>query len=199
MEEQSYNELNVLQRIAEGDQAAFAELFRRYFDKLYETLYKYTQRHIDTEDIVQATFIKAWEKRELFREMKNPMSWLFIMARNEYLDRLRRNRLSERYRQHITELFNEPDTSPESIFIDKEYDNLYRQAISLLPEKQKQAFLLSREAGLTYEEIADQMSIEKATVKVHIARALQSIRTYLLSQTNPKTDIILLLIFFKML
>jgi RNA polymerase sigma-70 factor (family 1) len=199
MEDKAYNEINMLQRVADGDQSAFAELFKRYFDQLYENLFKYTQRHIDAEDIVQNTFVKAWEKRAIFREVKDPMNWLFITARNEYLDRLRRNRLSDRYRQHIIEVFTDSTDTPESVFIGKESNNIYQQAISQLPEKQKQAFLLSREAGLTYEEIAAKMFIEKTTVKAHIARALQSIRTFLLSQTNQKLDIILLLIFFKML
>lgn len=193
----AYNETELLRRIADGDQAAFAEFFRRYFDQLYLILFKYTQRHTDTEDIVQTVFVKAWEKRQVFREMQDPMNWFFITARNEYLDRLRKNRLSRQYQQHLAEVFNESDISPESIFINKEYNKLYHQAIKKLPEKQQQAYLLSREKGLTYEEIAREMNVEKSTVKEHMARATRSIRAFLLSQTGQIGEIILFLIFFK--
>lgn len=196
---QIYNETELLRRIADGDQSAFSELFRRYFDQLYLVIFKYTQRNADAEDIVQTTFVKAWEKRHLFREIDNPMNWLFIAARNECLDRLRKNRLSRQYRQHLTEVFNESDISPESIFINKEYAGLYQQAIKNLPDKQQQAYLLSREKGLTYDEIAQEMNIGKSTAKEHMARAIKSIRAFVLSQTNQRGEFILFLIFFKLL
>lgn len=196
---QAYNETELLRRIADGDQAAFAEFFRRYFDQLYSILFKYTQRHTDAEDIVQAVFLRAWEKRQVFREMDKPMNWFFITARNEYLDRFRKSRLSRQYQQHLAEVFNESDMSPESIFINKEYNRLYHQAISNLPEKQQQAYLLSREKGLTYEEIAREMKVEKSTVKEHIARAIRSIKAFLLAQTGQAGKVIIFLIFFKVL
>lgn len=161
---------------------------------------KYTNRHIDAEDIVQSVFIKAWEKRHLFREMDNPMNWFFITARNEYLDRFRKNRQSKQYQQYLIEVFSESDiVSPESIVTNKEYTQLYHQAIKNLPEKQQLAYLLSREKGLTYDEIAREMNVEKSTVKEHIARAMKSIRTFLLSRTGQTGGIILFLIFFKLL
>lgn len=189
-----------MQRIADGDQAAFSEFFRQYFDQLYGIMLKYTNRHIDAEDIVQSVFIKAWEKRHVFREMDNPLNWFFISARNEYLDRFRKNRQSKQYQQYLIEVFSESDTSsPESIVTNKEYAQLYHQAIKNLPEKQQQAYLLSREQGLTYDEIAQVMNVEKSTVKEHIARAIKSIRAFFLSQTSHRSEFILFLIFLKLL
>jgi RNA polymerase sigma-70 factor (family 1) len=195
-----HTETELLRRIADGDQAAFSEFFRRYFDQLYLIMLKYTNRHIDAEDIVQSVFIKAWEKRQVFRDMENPLNWFFISARNEYLDRFRKNRQSKQYQQYLIEVFSESDTSsPESIVTNKEYTQLYQQAIKNLPEKQQQAYLLSREKGLTYEEIAQIMHVEKSTVKEHIARAIKSIKAFFLSQTNHTGEFILFLIFLKLL
>ena len=196
---QPYTETQLLRRIADGDQDAFSEFFRRYFDQLYLIMFRYTNRHIDAEDIVQSVFVKAWEKRQVFKEMDNPMNWFFITARNEYLDRFRKNRQSRRYRQHLLEVFNESDISPESILTSKEYTQLYHQAIRNLPEKQQLAYLLSREKGLTYDEIATEMKVEKSTVKEHIGRAIRSIKTFFLSQTSQGGDFILFLLFLKLL
>lgn len=196
---QPYNDTELLRRVADGDEAAFSEFFRRYFEPLYQIIFRYTNKHIDTEDIVQAVFVKAWEKRQVFREMENPMNWFFISSRNEYLDRFRKNRLSKQYQQYLLEAFNEPDISPETILASKEYTNIYHQAIKNLPEKQQQAYLLSREKGLTYEEIAAAMNIGRSTVKEHIARALQSIRTFFLSQTRQTGEFIFFLFFLKLL
>jgi RNA polymerase sigma-70 factor (family 1) len=197
---QPHNETELLRRIADGDQAAFSEFFRRYFDQLYLTMLRYTNRHIDAEDIVQSVFIKAWEKRQVFREMDNPMNWFFITARNEYFDRFRKNRQSQQYQQYLIEVFSEADTSsPESIVSNKEYTLLYHQAVKNLPEKQQLAYLLSRENGLTYDEIAREMKVEKSTVKEHIARAIKSIRAFFVSQTNHTGEFILFLFFLKLL
>lgn len=197
---QSYNETELLRRIADGDQDAFSEFFRRYFDQLYLIMVRYIKRHSDAEDIVQAVFVKAWEKRQVFREMDNPMNWFFITARNEYFDRFRKNRQSQQYQQYLIEVFSEADIdSPESIVTNKEYTRLYQQAVKNLPEKQQQAYLLSREKGLTYDEIAREMKVEKSTVKEHIARAIKSIRAFFLAQTNSPREFIFLLFFFKLL
>jgi len=96
-------------------------------------------------------------------------------------------------------VFNESDISPESILTSKEYTQLYHQAIRNLPEKQQLAYLLSREKGLTYDEIATEMKVEKSTVKEHIGRAIRSIKTFFLSQTSQGGDFILFLLFLKLL
>jgi RNA polymerase sigma-70 factor (family 1) len=197
---QPYNETELLRRIADGDQDAFSEFFRRYFDQLYLIMVRYIKRHTDAEDIVQAVFVKAWEKRQVFREMDNPMNWFFITARNEYFDRFRKNRQSQQYQQYLIEVFSEADiASPESIVTNKEYSRLYQQAVKNLPEKQQLAYLLSRENGLTYDEIAREMKVERSTVKEHIARAIKSIRAFFLAQTNSPGEFIFLLFFFKVL
>ena len=95
----SYNETELLHRIAEGNEEAFSVFFRRYFQELYDLIFRYTKRHIDAEDIVQTVFIRAWEKRQVFREMDKPLNWFFIAARNEYLDRFRKEKRSKQYQQ----------------------------------------------------------------------------------------------------
>lgn len=193
----SYNETELLHRIAEGNEEAFSVFFRRYFQELYDLIFRYTKRHIDAEDIVQTVFIKAWEKRQVFREMDKPLNWFFITARNEYLDRFRKEKRSKQYQQYLLEIFNEPVISPESILTGKEYFNIYQKAISRLPEKQRVAYLLNREKGLTYEEIALEMQIEKSTVKEHIGRAIRSIRAFVISGTGTGSEFITFLIFFS--
>lgn len=191
-----YNETEWFRRIADGDQAAFAAFFQRYFDELYLIIYKYTKRHTEAEDIVQSVFIKAWEKRHLFRDMDDPMSWFFITARNAYFDQFRKARRSREYRQYLAEIFSEADIAPDTILANKETAAIYREAIANLPDKQRQAYLLSRENELTYEEIARQMNVEKSTVKEHIARAIKSIRTFFTSRLNDPGAFIFFLLFF---
>lgn len=192
-----HTETELLHRIADGDEEAFAEFFRRYFQEFYNIMFRYTKRHTEAEDIVQTIFIRAWEKKHVFKEMDNPINWFFITARNEYLDRFRKARRSKQYQQHLLEKFSEPEEiSPESILSNKQYLDLYHRAIQNLPEKQRMAYLLSREKGLTYEAIAVEMNIEKSTVKEHIGRANRSIRTFIASKTGGSDELFTFLIFF---
>jgi RNA polymerase sigma factor (sigma-70 family) len=137
--------------------------------------------------------------------MENPMNWFFIAARNEYLDRFRKARRTRQYQQYLEEVFTDSlaspaaYVSPETILSNKLYTELYYEAIRNLPEKQQLAYSLSRENGLTYEQIAEEMKIEKSTVKEHIARAMRSIRNFLTSKAGPGGELLFFLIFLKLL
>ncbi len=173
--------------IADNDESAFKELFERYFQQLYATMLVYTKNATDAEDIVQSIFLKVWERRGLLHKVDNPESWLFITARNEFLDRFRKLRSEEKYRRHLLTLFADSAASPEEFIIAAQREATVRKAIEALPEKQQQAILLSRRDGLTYDEIAVAMGIARTTVKEHISRALKSIKDYLLAFKDELT------------
>lgn len=179
-----YNEKDLFRRVAEGDESAFATIFDHYFRHLYSLMLKYTNRQADAEDIVQQVFVTVWEKRHRLSEIENPTGWLFTLVRNEFLTRFRKLRKSHQYRQYLSEVFAEEPFSPEDIMIDKQRIGLLHQAIAHLSPQQKRAYLLSREGGLTYDEIAHEMGLGRTTVKEHISRALKTIKTVVTSQYN---------------
>lgn len=171
-------------RIAQGDTVAFEMAFRHYFHPIYLVMLRYTHRHSDAEDIVQHVFVNCWEKRHLLTHVDRFDKWLFTAALNEFRTRFRKNRRDDDYRQFLKDSFNEEDTSPEDQLIFKQKEGLLCLALDQLSPRQRQAFLLSREEGLTYAEIAATMDLEPATVKEHISRALRSIKSFILSQNN---------------
>ena len=151
---------------------------------------RYIGRRPDTEDIVQAVFLKVWEKRKQLPQVSQPENWLFITARNEFVNRFRKLRTEQQYRDYLSEMFAEELDAPDQLLIIRQRDLLIRKALHGLPEKQQQAFLLSREEGLTYEKIAERMGVARTTVKEHISRAMKTLRDFMLSNEEE------LLIFF---
>lgn len=162
------------------------------YDKLYSVALMYLKVHELAEDSTQQVFLKLWEKRDALAAVEDLDAFLFITARNEIFNSLRTRSRQESYRELIRELFMQEAGSPEELLILKQRSRLIDQVIGRLPERQQQAFRLSREKGLRYKEIAGVMKISVPTVKEHISNALQQIRSTLLIH---KDEWLLLLIY----
>lgn len=171
-----YNEKDLLSRTAAGDAEAFRHLFRQYYGPVYSVALRYTKVHDLAEDIVQQSFLKIWEKRSTLSAVIRFDSYLFRIARNEIISQFRKQAVHTRYLQHIRELFEEEQNSPEDQLIARQRRSVVQELISKLSPQQQLAYRLSRDQGLSYEEIAVAMGLSVSTVKGHITAALRSIR-----------------------
>ncbi|MDO7845495.1 RNA polymerase sigma-70 factor [Hymenobacter sp. M29] len=171
-----FSELEYLRRLKLSDERAFDALFRHYSALVYRFAYSYLKSRPVAEEIVQECFIKIWEKREQVRDDQPLKSYLFTIAHHAVLNELRRD-------QHHLRLQGQVAAGrPESVTNEAEYEemeNLYQAALEQLPPKQREVFVLSRQQGLTYPEIAEMQGLSVKTVEAHIARALKTMRSYL--------------------
>jgi RNA polymerase sigma-70 factor (family 1) len=176
-----HNEQELLSQIASGDQQAFADLYLGYYDKIYSVSLMYLKVHELAEDTTQQVFLKLWEKRATITKVTNIESYLFITARNEIFNIFRKQNVQESHRAFVLELFSQEPGSPEELLIVRQKAMLMDSIVRSLPDRQQQAFRLSREKGLPYKEIAETMNISVATVKEHIGNATRQIRELLLA------------------
>jgi RNA polymerase sigma-70 factor (ECF subfamily) len=188
-----HNEKELLAQIAQGNQDAFAKLYIAFYDKVYSVAMMYLKVHELAEDSTQQVFLKLWEKREALGEVENLNAFIFITARNAIFNSLRKSTRQESYRALlVSEVFLQETGSPEEMLIIKQKAGIIEQVIGGLPERQQQAFRLSRESGLRHKEIAVIMKVSVTTVKEHISNALQNIRNTLLIH---KDELLLLLVY----
>lgn len=173
-------ERRLLEQVAEGDMEAFREMYHSFGGELQRYIFLFTRSREDTEEILQDVFVKLWEKRQTLPAITSFRGYLYRMARNRVLNYFRSVRARVRTEALPESLQQEP-CSPDAAdqLLYKQYDNLARQAIGLLPERRKQVFLLSREKGLSLQEIADQLRVSKSAVKQHLYGASGFIREYL--------------------
>ena len=171
-------EKELLSRISAGDGGAFELLFEQYYGRIYSIAFQYLKIHELAEDLVQLSFLKVWEKRESLPAIERFDAWLFKIARNELTDQFRKVSNHEKYQRRIQELFEEEQGNPEEQLINKQKLSLIRDAIRNLPPQQQLAYRLSRDKGLNYNEIADEMQVSVNTVRKHITLALASIRDF---------------------
>lgn len=174
---------NLLKRIAEErDQGAFAELFRTFGPKVKAMLMRSGADPATAEDIAQETLLSVWRKAHLFSEGKGSVAtWLFTIARNLRIDRLRREmpwqELSDRE-------LDTPEAGPDpeqSVGDEEEYARV-RVSLSSLPEDQRQILILAFHQGLSHSEIAEKLELPLGTVKSRMRLGYQRIRSALEEQ-----------------
>lgn len=165
--------------IAGGDEFAFAELFRRYDRRIYPFVLKMIKTEAQAEEITQEIFIKIWRNRDKLAPIGQPEAYIFTIAARHTLDQIRKRLNENKMLQHLSAHLPPTHNDTEESLLLKDKEALVQQAIGLLPPQQKKVYLLSRQQGLSYEEIAREMDISPNTVRNHLVKALQSIRTWL--------------------
>ncbi|RAK02290.1 RNA polymerase sigma-70 factor (ECF subfamily) [Larkinella arboricola] len=170
-----HQEHEVLRRIAQGDEKAFAALFDHYHQRLGIHIYRITKSTELAEEIVHDVFLKIWLNRELLGEIENFQAYLFVLSKNAALNGLKKL-ANEQAR--ITELDADQLQIAETTEDDYRY-LLIDEAIDRLPFQQRQVYLLSRHERLSYAEIAERMSLSRETVKKYLQLSTESISSYI--------------------
>lgn len=167
----SDRERALLCRIAEGDEAAFSELFYAYHQRLGAYVYRLTESRPATQEIVQDVFVKIWVRRSGLAGVANFDAYLFTAARNHVFNYIR-NMARERSRQAELEVV----TTVEMETPEEDYHSLLDEAVAHLPQQQQRVYRLHKQEGLSHAEIAERMQLSVETVKKHMSLALRAIR-----------------------
>jgi RNA polymerase sigma-70 factor (ECF subfamily) len=160
------NEL--VSRTLDGDVRSYEELVRRYERLVGRVLYPYARREISVEDLVQETFLRAYDRLETFNPDYRFKTWLLAIANNLGVDTLRR-------RREIVE-FN-PEThapvvrGPEAEALDADRSRGVQEAVATLPEAYGVPLVLRYSEGMSYAEIAEVLDITIPAVKSRLFRA----------------------------
>jgi RNA polymerase sigma-70 factor (family 1) len=174
-----HNEKDLLLQIALGNEMAFAHVVNHYWNKVYSICLTYVKLPETAEDISQEIFLKVWHKRESLGEIDSFDNYIFIVTRNTVVSALRKTSFQQNVQSEITDTIAASQMSAEDILASKDLTELLATAVGHLPPQQQKIWQLSRDAGLSHDEIAREMGISKNTVKVHLVRAINFIRTYL--------------------
>lgn len=175
-----HSDIELVGQIAKGDETAFSSLFYTYKDRLYGFVFSLTRSSAQAEDIVQDVFLKIWQNRAQLEDVENISAYIFKMVRNYAIDKLRR--LAKEI--EIREILIAEDThlhTPEKELLRKEQRELIQKALEKLPSQQRKIYSMHRLQGMKFDEIAQELGLSISTVKNHIFRASENIRTDLSS------------------
>jgi RNA polymerase sigma-70 factor (ECF subfamily) len=158
-----------------GEKNAFKALYNMYFDKLFVYINSYTNDRSLTQDIVQDTFVKVWNNKEIFDIKQSLGGYLYKTAYHTFIDNYRKVQKNHKLLdtlayKRMNDLIEEDKDEK-----DKKIKKI-KEAIEKLPPKCKEIFLLSKYQGYKYNEIAEHLNISPKTVEAQMGRAFLIIR-----------------------
>jgi RNA polymerase sigma-70 factor (ECF subfamily) len=164
------------QQIAcDGDEKAFAELFRYFYDRLLHFCIQYVHTREAAEEIVSDVFVKIWNRRADLEEIANLEVYLFVAVKNHSL-----NYLEQYSSLRITPINDENGLSQLTNSVDPERamewkEILFRmdQEVSRLPDQCRRIFKLIKEEGFKYKDVAEILNISPRTVETQLFRAMK--------------------------
>ncbi len=178
---QDDNDLWLIERFKEGDQAAFEKLVLKYQDRVYNVCRYMLSNSSDAEDAAQDVFIKIYKNLGHFKPSPYLASWVYRIAVNTCTD-YRRKPVHERLPGAS---WDDKETAPECVsgmpgpqsFLESKQtcQNIIR-ALNLLSEKLRTVIVLKEIEGLSYEEISRTLDISAGTVKSRISRGREELK-----------------------
>lgn len=177
------NESTYISALKEGSYDAFTEIYNRYADKLYSFAIAQTKNKTLSQDIVQDTFMRFWNKREVLDCNKNIQALLFTMARHQIIDTMRKQIVKVEFEEYLDFCDKElnSNSTEHQLYFD-EFLAQYKKSKGKLTARQCEIFDLSRNKNMTIKNIAEYLNLSTQTVKNHITTSLKIFRESLLKE-----------------
>ncbi len=165
--------------VAQGDSAAFRELFERYRVPIYSYLYSMTHDRQIAEDLAQEAFLRVYRSRESYQQEARFTTWLWTIARNIAIDHLRKKKESRLPEDWEETTMGDPrggvPTDAETLLLEKATQQAVDDCLERLPESQKEALSLRLFGELGNEEISQTMNSTIPAVKSVLHRGRVSL------------------------
>lgn len=163
----------LLHLLKKDDEAAFTEVYKRYWKLLYTTAFGIIRDDDAAQDIVQEVFIRIWHGRHTL-DIVSLKPYLQQAARFGVLKAIRAHKTDKAFYDRLAAVT--VDVLANDPLLYKEQRELFEKLLSGLPENVKEAFYLSREDNLTYKQIAARLNISEKTVEKRISQSLRYFR-----------------------
>lgn len=176
-----YNEKEIIALLQDPtrQRKAFEAIVKEYSEQIYWQIRRLVFSHDDANDILQNTFIKAWNNLEYFRGDAKLSTWLYRIALNECLTFMSRQQASNQLSidDAESEMLNHLESDP--YFDGDETQKILLQAIQSLPEKQRIVFNLKYFKEMKYEEMSEILGTTVGSLKASYHHAVKKIEAFL--------------------
>jgi RNA polymerase sigma-70 factor (ECF subfamily) len=181
---QNDEDLKLMTRVVESDEAALSALYDRYARVVYTTVLRMVRETDEAEDLVQEVFLQLWNKAGTFVATRGSVyTWLMTIARRKAIDRLRSSQaLNKASSLDDSEVPDVPDASysasPLNVAVSGEYEAIMRSGLALLSDDVRTIIELSYYEGYTQEQIAGKLNVPLGTVKTRMRQGLMRLREH---------------------
>lgn len=169
----TYSDLELSGLLRLGDQLAYTEIYKRYFDLLYLHALKRVCDPEAAKDLIQELFTQLWFKRDVQHSQSNLSHYLYTATRNSVLNFIARQKLESKYVSQLPDLDRVGECFTDHPARMNQLAAIIEKEVNELPEKMRIIFLLSRQDGLSHKQIADKLGLSELTVKTQVKNALR--------------------------
>jgi len=163
-----------VEALCNGNHKAFEDIFIMYFRRVKVFIGGIIKSDADAEELAQDVFIKLWLNREQIDVTKSLNAYLYAIARNATFNYLKHRMVEQSYLCGYKPV-GDVDT-PEEIYFAREIKLLIEMTVTQMPAQRRGIYILSRDKGVSNEDIANQLNISKKTVENQLSLALKEIR-----------------------
>jgi len=167
-------EKTTVEALCNGNHKAFEDIFIMYFQKVKTFIGGIIKSDADAEELAQDVFIKLWLNREQIDVNKSLNAYLYAIARNATFNYLKHQLVEQSYLSSYKP--NEDVDTPEEIYFAREIKLLIEMTVTQMPVQRRRIYILSRDKGISNEDIASQLNISKKTVENQLSLAFKEIR-----------------------
>ena len=171
------SDIALIEAALNGDTESFEMIIRSHSRTLFAVAYAVLQDRAEAEDVVQETFVRAWNKKRWMRDPSKFPAWLTTVARNRACDILRKRRNAEVLSgDHVDET---PDTGmrrPDDLLAGEDMSAHVHTALGSLPEQHRTALTLRYLEGMDYLSIERTMGLTNGALRGILGRALATMR-----------------------
>lgn len=180
--------------IKEGNKSAYEKLFNEFAPKIYHFSLSYLHNTADAEELVQDVFLKIWDKRETLDQSGNLKAFIYKVAINTIYDFIRRKNVEHAFKDYVEAHATNSSSNTWHEVIYHEMQDRLNELIEQFPEQRKKIFKMSKQEGLTNDEIAGKLNLSKRTVENQLYRAVAYLKEHL--KNEPFTFIVFLYLFY---
>ena len=170
------NDLLLFDEVKKGDLPSYEIIFKRYYKELHRFAFTYVRDPSIAEEMAQEVFLYMWEKRKKIEIQTTLKTYLYSAVKNKCLNYIKLELPKQQSMADISEVMLSVSSKLKDEGENEQLKKYIQSAIDALPKKCRQIFILSRNAGMTYEEIAEEMDLSKKTVENQMGIALKKLR-----------------------
>jgi RNA polymerase sigma factor (sigma-70 family) len=174
-------DIEVIEQVLGGRKEAYAELMKRYNQRLYRIGKAYLSYDADVEDAMQETYVKAYQGLGDYKRNSLFGTWLTRIMINECLLTIRQKQRNKSTEYNEKAMNYESRSNPEAESLNRELGKHLENSIMDLPEKYRVVFMMREVEKLSIGETSEALSISEGNVKARLSRAREMLRSALLN------------------
>ncbi len=176
----------LVRRMKDGDSAAFKFFFNTWKDRIYNFALRYSNDSYFAHEVMQKTFIQAYEKIHQLNDHSKLKSWLYRIASNNCFSEGRR--VSRTTYVEVNEANSTVDHqyTPSGRFEKNEIKDLVNETLQMIPEDQRKVIIMKEYEGLKFREIAELLGESENTIKSRMYYGLDAMRKVLVQKNLTK-------------